>query len=64
MDTIDLLQETALKLEEMQIKAARIKVVTDNPSGQCWHCGEDTGKKRRWCDAYCCKRWDENANGR
>lgn len=32
---------------------------TNNPSGECWHCEEETGTERRWCSPECRDDWEK-----
>ena len=60
MDVIDIAQDQAETLRKIAINNARRKINTANPIGTCWHCGEKTGKERRWCNADCCSDWERD----
>lgn len=55
-DILDMAARFTQEAADRAINAIRqeaAKIRTDNPSGECWHCGEDIGTERRWCNVSC-----------
>lgn len=60
VDPIDEADRIEQAINDKRIAVIRSKVAelkTSNPLGSCWHCGENTGHERRWCDRYCSDMW-------